>query len=79
MGTTISISDEMLEEVKRVSHERRTTVGKVIEDSLRITLKSREKCAETRPSRPLVTFRGKGVRPGVNVNDSSDLLRVMEE
>ena len=79
MGTTISISDEMLEEVKGVSHERRTTVGKVIEDSLRITLKSREKCAEPRPPRPLVTFRGKGVQPGVNVNDSSDLLRVMEE
>ncbi|MCC5805669.1 MAG: hypothetical protein JJU00_05000 [Opitutales bacterium] len=79
MRTTISISDELLEEAKRISHERKTTLGNVIEDALRVALRSREKGVAEGPPRPLVTFRGKGVRPGVNVNDSSDLLRVMEE
>jgi len=78
MRTTISISDTLHEVAKKASHERKVSLGQVIEDCLRKTLMPRPK-ESGKPSRPsLVTYLGSGLRDGVDLDSSSDLLRVME-
>jgi hypothetical protein len=53
-------------------------LGEVIEDALRITLAARSKSDRTSRSRPLKTFRGSGLQPGVDLSSSSGLLEIME-
>jgi hypothetical protein len=75
--TTISISDSLLELAKKASRERRSTLGEVIEEALRTSLAPRPKSsAKTRAS--LVTFKGSGLREGVDLDSSAALLEVME-
>jgi len=75
--TTISISDSLLELAKKASRERRSTLGEVIEEALRTSLAPRPKSsARTRAS--LVTFKGSGLREGVDLDSSAALLEVME-
>ena len=77
MRTTISISDSLLELAKKASRERRSTLGEVIEEALRTSLAPRPKSsARTRAS--LVTFKGSGLREGVDLDSSASLLEVME-
>ncbi len=49
----------------------------VIEDALRESL-ARQKKAEKRLPVRLVTFRGKGLQPGVDLDDTAALLDLME-
>jgi len=75
--TTISISDSLLELAKKASRERRSTLGEVIEEALRTSLAPRPtSSARTRAS--LVTFKGSGLREGVDLDSSASLLEVME-
>jgi hypothetical protein len=75
--TTISISDSLLELAKKASRERRSTLGEVIEEALRTSLAPRPKSfVKTRAS--LVTFKGSGLREGVDLDSSAALLEVME-
>ena len=79
MRTTIAISDDLLEESKRRALEQHTTLGEFIDDVLRVAL-SRQKGAKDRaPAARLPTFRGKGLRPGVDLDHASGLLDIMEE
>ena len=79
MRTTISIRDDILEESKRRALDRRTTLGGFIEDVLRVAL-SRPKAAPDRvPAVRLKTFRGKGLRPGVDLDHAAALLDLMED
>ena len=79
MRTTISIPDDILEESKRQALDRHTTLGEFIEDVLRAAL-FRSKATSGRSSVVrLKTFRGKGVRPGVDLDHSVALLDVMED
>ncbi len=59
--------------------ERKVPLGKVIDDALRSALKSHPKGSEPGKARPFKTFRGTGIRPGVDLNSSSELLAVMED
>ena len=79
MRTTIAIRDDLLEEAKRRALARQTTLGKFIEDVLRMAL-SRSKASQDRirPVR-LLTFRGQGLRPGVDLDHSAALMDIMEE
>ena len=77
MRTTISISDSLLELAKRASRERCSTLGKVIEEALRSSLAPRPKSsAKKRPS--LVTFKGSGLREGVDLDSSAALLEASD-
>jgi hypothetical protein len=78
MRTTISISDSLLELAKKASYERRVSLGQIIEDSLRRTLMSRPKetLGALRPS--LITYKGTGLKQGVDLDSSAALLDVME-
>lgn len=59
MRTTISIDDRLLDDLKKQAAERRTTVSRLIEDSVRLVITPSHR--PTQPPFELVTF-GKGGR-----------------
>ena len=79
MRTTLTISDGLLREAKRRAIEGHTTLGGLVENVLRAAF-SAPKTGVDRPAGfTLKTFRGHGLRPGVDLDHSADLLDVMEE
>ncbi|MEI6084301.1 MAG: DUF2191 domain-containing protein [Verrucomicrobiota bacterium] len=79
MRTTIAIRDDLLAEAKRRALDRQTTLGGFIEDALRVALSHPKPSAKRKPTLRLLTFRGHGVRPGVDLDHSAALLDIMEE
>jgi hypothetical protein len=53
------------------------SVGEVVEEALRSALGAKPKKGRG-PVRPLKTYRGDGLQPGVDLASSSALLEVME-
>ena len=78
MRTTISIEDSLLQKAKKISHERRCSLREVIEDALRAAFAKGRKTKRSTSRRPLKTFKGSGVQPGIDLNSSSALLDAME-
>lgn len=77
MRTTIRINDRLLAEAKKLAADRGSTLTAVIEDSLRAAVSRHE------PRRPpskfrFPTFKGEGLQPGVDLDDTSTLLDLME-
>ena len=77
MRTTIRLSDLLLKAAKQAALDRNISLTKLIEEALQAEL--------SEPNRPslkrsfqLVTFGGKGLQPGVDVDDSAALLETME-
>jgi hypothetical protein len=78
MRTTVRLDDALLADAKRYAAEHGTTLTNVIEESLRERLaRSRESPAGERVALP--TFRGDGVRPGVDIHSGSALRELMDE
>jgi Rv0623-like transcription factor len=77
MRTTIRINEQLLKEAKELAARRGKTLTSVIEDALRESL-SRQHSSGQRKRVHLVTFSGKGLLPGVDLDDSAALLDVME-
>ena len=78
MRTTIRLDDELLGEAKAHAARSGCTLTALIEDALRRALAE----ARVRPQRPpprFPTFRGTGLQPGVDLDDSAALLDVMED
>lgn len=78
MRTTLRLSDDLLEEAKKVAAETRRTLTAVVEDALRESI-ARRKRPHSRKPVELPTFRGGGPQPGVDLDDSAALLDLMEE
>ncbi len=78
MRTTITIEDSLLEKAKKISHERRCSLRAVIEDALRAAFAKEHKRTQLGASRPLKTFKGTGVQPGIDLSSSAALLDAME-
>lgn len=77
MRTTVRLSDQLLAQAKKRAADSGRTLTAVIEDALRQSLQRRP--ATKRPSSvKLRTVKGSGVRPGVDLDDSSALLDAME-
>lgn len=75
MRTTVNVADHLLIEAKRLAAVRRTSLAKVVEDSLRRYLAA---AREERAGRPVdwrlpVIDAGPPV-PGVDLDDTSELL-----
>jgi hypothetical protein len=64
MKTTVDISDPLLEEAKAVARREGTTVRALVEEGLRRALAERRERKEARGR--VVTFRGRGLQPGVS-------------
>ena len=79
MRTTISIEDSLLEEAKAVALREKCSLGAVVEDALRARLLSQSKQGAQTERRPWITFGQGGVQQGVDLNDSGQLLEVMDQ
>lgn len=77
MRTTISIEDSLLKEAKKISHQRRCSLRTVIEDALRVAL-AKDRTRSRSSARPLKTFKGTGVQPGIDLSSSAALVDAME-
>jgi hypothetical protein len=78
MRTTIRLSEDLLREAKRVAVETGKSLTAVIEDALRESLARRRQAPE-RKRVQLPTFGGGGVFPGVDLDDTSSMLDLMDK
>ncbi|CAN5554621.1 hypothetical protein BH23CHL10_BH23CHL10_16340 [soil metagenome] len=77
MRTTIRLDDELLAKAKAHAASSGRTLAGVVEDALRSSLTRRD--ADPRPrSVKLPTFAGGSPRAGVDLDDSSALLDLMD-
>ena len=76
MRTTIYIDDHLMTRVKEVAAKTGKTMTAVIEDALRQSLE-RKHLKERRPFR-LTTVGGRGLRKGVDLDDTASILEFME-
>ena len=78
MRTTVRLQDALLEQARREAARRHETLTSLIEQGIRLVLaQSRPQPWRKRVTLP-VCHRGGGTLPGVDLNDSSALLDVME-
>lgn len=77
MRTTIDLPDDLLAKAKKLAAERNQPLRSIIEDALREALGRRRRPQRSSPVR-LTTFDGKGLRPGVDLDDTSALLDLMD-
>ena len=71
------LDDAVLEDLKRLAAEEGTTLTALLERAVREML-SRHYQPKPRRRVRLPKFKGKGPQPGVDLDDSSALLEVME-
>jgi hypothetical protein len=77
MRTTVRLDSHLLAEAKRLAADTGRTLTAVIEEALREVVARRRRRAGPRRPR-LTTVTGQGVRPGVDLDDASALLDVMD-
>jgi len=76
MRTTIRVDDELLREAKQLAARSGRTLTAVFEDALRETLNRQRRSAARTVDFP--TFRGNGLQPGVDLDDSAALIELMD-
>ena len=79
MRTTVRLPDDLMRQVKRYAAESERTITEVIEDALREALARKVRSQGKTKRFRLLTFRGTGTGPGVDLDDSAALLDLMEE
>ena len=78
MRTTVRLDDALLDQARREAQRRGETLTALIEKGLRLEL------AHAKPDRRKLKVAipvfsgGKGLQPGVDLNNSADLLDIME-
>ena len=77
MRTTVRLDDQLLADAKRHAAETGRTLTAVLEQALRETLSRRVVASKRKPIR-LKTMKGNGIQPGVDLDDASALLDLME-
>lgn len=78
MRTTVTLPDDLLRRARKAALERSCTLSEIVEEALLRALSAAGRPPEAGPTK-LVTYGGRGVRPGVNLDSGSDLLDRMEE
>ncbi len=77
MRTTIRLDDVLLAEAKKLAADTGRSLTAVIEDALREVLARRAKVRRAGDVR-LTTVGGRGVRPGVDLDDTAALQELMD-
>jgi len=77
MRTTVQIKDPLFREAKKLAVESGRSLSEVIEDALIETLNRRRQPPERKSVR-ITTFKGKGLQPGVDIDNTAALLDRME-
>ena len=78
MRTTINLDEHLLRETKLIAAASGKTLSEVFEDLVRESL-ARRNASPPRKRVKLHTFKGTGLMPGVDLNNSAALLDLMEE
>lgn len=77
MRTTVRLDERLLAEAKKHAAETGRTLSSLLEGALKEALARRRSQVKSKPIR-LRTFKGDGVRRGVDLDDSASLLDVMD-
>lgn len=77
MRTTVDIGDELLREARQAALRRSCTLSALVEEALRKVLAPPPHPVSSEPTR-LVTFGGRGLHPGIDLDDSASLLDAMD-
>jgi hypothetical protein len=77
MRTTIRIDEGLLKEAKQLAARSGRSLTAIIEDALRESLARQRKTRQREPVH-LPTFKGRGLFPGIDLDDSAALLEAME-
>jgi hypothetical protein len=79
MRTTVRLDDVLLRQAKKLAAETGRSLTAVIEDALRETVNRRSARNAPPGNFRLPTFKGRGLRPGIDLDNSAELLDLMEE
>ena len=77
MRTTIRLNDDLLAQAKEAAVKSGRTLTAVIEDSLRLALAAKKEQPRRRRIRLPSSGTG-GLRPGVNLDSTAELLDIMD-
>jgi hypothetical protein len=77
MRTTINLPDELIQRAKKAALEADTTLTEIIANALRESL-SRHRRKGPRKEFKVITYGKGGVFPGVDLDDTSGLLDLMD-
>jgi Arc/MetJ family transcription regulator len=77
MRTTIRLDDRLIAEVKRLALDSGRTMTAFIEEALREAI-ARRKPRRTRSTLKLKTVGGRGLLPGIDLDDSAGLRDLMD-
>ena len=78
MRTTLDLDDQVLGQAKRVAQEKGMTLTSFIEDALRERLARRTDSGKRSKPFKLHTFKGHGLQPGVDLDNSEQLRDIMD-
>ncbi|MGH8651373.1 MAG: DUF2191 domain-containing protein [Gammaproteobacteria bacterium] len=77
MRTTINVDEQLLMLAKAQAAASGVTLAQLIEDALRESLSCRENVGSRGRVR-LITMKGTGTRPGIDLDNDRSLLEIME-
>jgi hypothetical protein len=77
MRTTINLPDELIQRAKKAALEADTTLTEIIENALRESLARRSQKKPRREFKLITSGQG-GLQPGVDLDDTSALLDLMD-
>ena len=77
MRTTVGLDDDLLRQTKALAAQTGRTLTAVIEEALRETI-AQQRSRRARPRPALPTFKGRGLRSGVDLDNCAGLLEIME-
>ena len=78
MRTTLSLDDNLLKRAKELAARTNQTLTSIVETALSSLLNGRPESV-TESKIKLHTFKGRGLQPGVDLDDSASLLDLMEK
>jgi len=79
MRTTVRLDDALMDQARREARRRGQTLTALVSEGLRLVLAKGSVVARRRPVALPVCTAGGGTLPGVDLDDSSALLDIMEE
>lgn len=77
MRTTVRLDEKLLREVKVYAAERGETLTAILDRALRELLARRSREEAEEPAE-LPSFAGRGLQPGVDLDDAAALIELME-
>jgi hypothetical protein len=78
LRTTVRLEESLLEQAKAEAARRNTTLTSLVEEGLHLVLKEAQKPVRRKKVVLPVSTRTGGTWPGIDINNSAELLDIME-